>query len=248
MSHSRPPRSPANDDNPDAHGVTLDSRRSRRPGRSNVVSTRTESDSDAADAVIVPIRSFNDALSRLESVLNPAERRSLMRDLAAGVLAAARPLEVFVATDDDEVAAWTETQSAEVLRVRTSGLSASVAVAVDQLQSRGYTRVVVAHADLPRVHDLGGMVGPGLVIAPDRHYDGSNVMCVPTNADFCFSYGPGSFQRHVTEAERLELSVTVVDDPTLSWDLDSPEDLVALKNLDCDHQLEADVALPECSQ
>ena len=211
------------------------------------MSTRTESDSHATAAVVIPIRSFDDALSRLESVLNPTERRSLMRDLATGVLAAARPLEVFVATDDDEVAAWTRTQSAEVIRVRTSGLSASVAVAVDQLQPRGYRRLVVAHADLPRVHDLGGMVGPGLVIAPDRHRDGSNVMCVPTDVGFRFSYGPGSFQRHVAEAERLELTVKVVDDPTLAWDLDNPDDLAGLNDGNIQRN-DSDVARPEAMQ
>ena len=71
-------------------------------------------------------------------------------------------------------------------------------------------------------------MGPGLVIVPDRRRDGSNVMCVPTGCRFRFAYGPGSFARHVVEAERLQLAVTVVRDDALASDIDHPEDLLAL--------------------
>ena len=71
-------------------------------------------------------------------------------------------------------------------------------------------------------------MGPGLVIVPDRRRDGSNVLCVPTACGFRFAYGPGSFQRHVAEADRLGLAVTVVDDDALAADMDHPEDLLVL--------------------
>ena len=55
-------------------------------------------------------------------------------------------------------------------------------------------------------------------------------MCcgVPAAAGFRFSYGPGSFERHVAEAHRLALGVTVVEDDSLAADIDYPEDLLAL--------------------
>lgn len=198
-------------------------------------------------AVVVPVRSFDGALSRLAGVLDRPRRRDLMRELAGRVVAAARPHPVHVVTSDPEVAEWAGTVGAAAMRVGEPGpdpvrrlaataaveggepgLTASVTAAVERLAGIGVQRAVVAHADLPLVESLESSVGPGLTIAPDRHRDGSNVVCVPAAAGFRFAYGPGSFQRHLAEAGRLGLPVTVVDDPALAWDLDHPEDLAAL--------------------
>lgn len=200
----------------------------------------------ATTAVVVPVRSFDGALSRLAGVLDPDRRRDLMRELSGRVVAAARPHPVHVVTSDPEVAEWAGTVGAAAIRVGEPGpgpverlaggaaeggepgLTASVTAAVERLAAAGVQRAVVAHADLPLVESLEAAVGPGLTIAPDRHRDGSNVVCVPAAAGFRFAYGPGSFERHLAEAGRLGLPVTVVDDPALAWDLDHPEDLAAL--------------------
>lgn len=200
----------------------------------------------ATTAVVVPVRSFDGALSRLAGVLDRPRRRDLMRELAGRVVAAGRPHPVHVVTSDPEVAEWAGAVGAAAIRVGEPGpdpaerptataaeggeigLTASVTAAVQRLASAGVQRAVVAHADLPLVESLEAAVGPGLTIAPDRRRDGSNVVCVPAAAGFRFAYGPGSFKRHLAEAGRLGLPVTVVDDPALAWDLDHPEDLAAL--------------------
>ena len=74
--------------------------------------------------------------------------------------------------------------------------------------------------------DLSGFGSPSEVtLAPDRWRDGTNVAGVPTEVGFRFSYGPGSFARHLAEAARLGLHCTIVDDPRLSSDVDLPVDL-----------------------
>ncbi len=177
---------------------------------------------------MVPVRSFAGALSRLAGVLDSDRRCELMRAMAERVVAAASPHPVYVATDDDEVAAWAAGVGAAAMRVGRIGLSAAASTAVERLGAQGVERVAIVHADLPLARTLSRAIGPGLVIAPDRHRDGSNVVCVPTSAGFCFAYGPGSFRRHLAEAQRLGLEVTVVDDPTLASDIDHPDDLGAL--------------------
>ena len=179
-------------------------------------------------AVIVPIRSFVGALSRLTGILGETRCRDLMRLMASRVVAAADGLPVHVATDDAEVAAWAAGLGAAVVTAGRPGLTTAVSAAVDQLASAGVERVVVAHADLALARTLCPAVGPGLTIVPDRQRDGSNVLCVPAAAGFRFSYGPGSFGRHVAEARRLGLDVTVVEDDSLAADIDYPEDLLAL--------------------
>ena len=183
---------------------------------------------EPATAVVVPIRSFEGALSRLEPVLGRSGCRDLMRVMAGRVLAAAGSLPVHVATDDAEVAAWAADLGAGVVKVGRPGLNVAVSVAVDRLAAAGVERVVVAHADLALARTLRPAVGPGLVIVPDQRRDGSNVVCVPTGCGFRFAYGPGSFTRHLSEAERLQLAPTVVEDGALAADIDYPEDLLAL--------------------
>ena len=187
---------------------------------------------EPATAVVVPIRSFDGALSRLEAALGRAGCRELMRRMAGRVVEAADGMPVHVATDDAEVAAWASDLGAAVAPVGRPGLSTAVSMAVDRLAAAGVERAVVAHADLALARSLRPAVGPGLVIAPDRRRDGSNVLCVPTAAGFGFAYGPGSFGRHVAEAVRVGLDVTVVDDETLATDIDHPEDLLALAAAD----------------
>ena len=140
-------------------------------------------------AVIVPIRSFVGALSRLTGILGETRCRDLMRLMASRVVAAADGLPVHVATDDAEVADWALGLGAAVVRAGRPGLTTAVSAAVDQLASAGVERVVVAHADLARARTLRPAVGPGLTIVPDRQRDGSNVLCVPAAAGFRFSYG-----------------------------------------------------------
>lgn len=176
-------------------------------------------------ALLVPIRSFDDALSRLGHILDREQRRGLMRILAERVLAAAGPYPVYVVTADASAAGWAARNGATVLRLDCMGLSADVQAAVQHLASAGIARVVVAHADLPRVESFQAMIGPGFRIAPDRRRDGSNVICIPTDSGFCFAYGPGSFRRHLAEAERRGLAVSVVEDPALALDMDHPDDL-----------------------
>ncbi len=183
-------------------------------------------------AIIVPIRSFAGALSRLTGMLGEPRCRDLMRLMASRVVAAADGLPVHVATDDAEVADWALGLGAAVVRAGRPGLTIAVSAAVDQLASAGVERVVVAHADLALARTLRPAVGPGLTIVPDRQQDGSNVLCVPAAAGFRFSYGPGSFGRHVAEARRLGLDVTVVEDDSLAADIDHPEDLLALPTKD----------------
>ncbi|MGC8472170.1 MAG: hypothetical protein ACP5PM_07755, partial [Acidimicrobiales bacterium] len=73
---------------------------------------------------------------------------------------------------------------------------------------------------------LAGLVGfGGITLVPDRRDDGTNVIELPTDAGFRFSYGPGSFSRHRAESLRLGLDVRVLREPSLSYDVDWPSDL-----------------------
>ena len=181
--------------------------------------------------VLVPIRSFDEAKSRLADMLCADERRELVQTMATTVVTAAHDLPVHVVTDDPNVIEWCGSVGAVALTPGVSGLNHSIAAAFAEVR-RGLAstdaRVIIAHADLPLAHDLRVVDGRGVAVAPDRHRDGSNVMSIPASVDFEFAYGPGSFERHRLEAARHGLPFTVIDEPTLALDIDHPADLAEL--------------------
>lgn len=179
--------------------------------------------------VLVPVKAFSQAKMRLSSVLTPAERAALARKLAERVVSAARHLPVAVVCDDSEVAGWAQGLGAHVLREPGVGLNAAVAAALSQLASEGYGRIVVAHGDLPLATNLAWLAEEeGIVLVPDRHRDGTNVISLPATCGFQFRYGPGSFARHQEEAERTGVPWKVVYDDALAWDVDLPGDMSAI--------------------
>jgi 2-phospho-L-lactate guanylyltransferase len=177
-------------------------------------------------AALVPVKEFRQAKARLAGVLGPAEREALARSMADHVVAAARTLAVHVVCDDPDVAAWARAQGAEVLWRPGLGLNGAVTSGVESLAHRGFTRIVVAHSDLPLALELAWLAHlPGITLVPDRRDDGTNVVCLPAGVRFRFAYGPGSFRRHAAEARRLREPLRVVREPRLGWDVDVPDDL-----------------------
>lgn len=179
-------------------------------------------------AALVPVKHFATGKSRLDGALDDDARAALAERLARGVVKAAAPIPVFVACEDDRVAAWAETQGAAVLRSEEVGLNRVIRHGVAKLAALGFERVLVAHADLADPRNLPALARwDGVVLVPDRSLDGTNVVIVPTNAGFRFSYGVGSFARHLSEAERVAAPLHVIEDAGLALDLDEPADLAA---------------------
>jgi 2-phospho-L-lactate guanylyltransferase len=180
--------------------------------------------------VVIPVKAFGRAKHRLAAALDPTERAELARSMATRVVHAAAPLAVTVVCDDDEVADWARSVGAEVGWTPGLDLSQAVTDTISQLAAQGVERVVVAHGDLPFASDLDllAWVDPDVVIlVPDRHGRGSNVVSVPAAAGFRFSYGPDSLARHTAEVERLGLVLRIVHSEKLGWDVDEPADLDA---------------------
>ena len=177
--------------------------------------------------MLIPVKAFHQAKLRLHPALDPAERETLARSMAERVLAAARPWPVAVACDDIAVAEWARARGALVVWEPGRGLNGAVEAGVDHLRDCGVRQVTVAHADLPWALDLGTVgVTPGITLVPDRFRNGTNVVAVPADCGFRFSYGPGSFSRHLVEASRVGIPARVLDRPDLAYDVDEPQDVV----------------------
>jgi 2-phospho-L-lactate/phosphoenolpyruvate guanylyltransferase len=199
-----------------------------RPAVNGIASAYRAYDARVERVVLIPVKAFAEAKVRLSGHLSTGTRRALARSSASRVVASSAPLPVFVVCDDDEVAAWTRGVGAEVIWTPGVGLNAAVRDGVATLFDKGADDVVIAHSDLalpqalPTVHS-----GGGCTLVPDHRRDGTNVLAVHRSArSFQFSYGVGSFRRHLANACHIGAPVHVVVHAELSLDIDTVDDLV----------------------
>ena len=177
-------------------------------------------------AVLVPVKAFAEAKRRLGPALSDGDRQELVRAMAERVLEAAAPLPVAVVCDDTTVADWARQHGALVVWEPGRGLNGAVEAGIERLGSMGVEEVTVAHGDLPLAQGLGSLAPfAGVTLVPDRRDDGTNVIRLPSGCGFQFSYGPGSFNRHLAEADRLGLATEILRVPALAFDVDLPSDL-----------------------
>lgn len=190
---------------------------------------------------LVPLKSREQAKSRLAPLLNPEQRKSLFFQLAErviGTLHASRGIDaVAVVTASPEVAAFARALDAiPILQSTDVGMSAAVNFALTELRDRQLDRVLIVPADLPLITPtavervlLAGGSGPGMVLVPDRHRVGTNALlcCPPGILEPCF--GGHSFERHRIAAEAAAIEVQVLDIEELALDLDCPQDVEYLR-------------------
>ena len=176
----------------------------------------------------VPIKPFGVAKARLSPVLGPTARSRLGRAVAArtAAMSAEAGAEVVVVTSDDGVAAWAKEHDLLIIREDPGfggGLDGAASTAVRHAAQLGM-RWVIVPADLPvaTAMDLQAVfsaAATGQVIVPS--YDGGTNLIGGSGDTFRFSYGIGSFHRHLAAMP----DAAVISSPRLALDLDTPEDL-----------------------
>ena len=172
--------------------------------------------------------------ARLAAVLSETERAALARSMAERVVSAAGTHPVVIVSSAAEVVAWAHDHDCDVIADPGTLDAAATAGRVWAVE-RGLARYAVVHADLPFARSLDVVVtdgdAPVAVIVPDHRDDGTPVLSLPTSVPFTFAYGPDSAARHADEARRRSLSVRILRDPALAFDVDIAADLEALDAL-----------------
>jgi 2-phospho-L-lactate guanylyltransferase len=174
--------------------------------------------------VLVPLKNFSDAKSRLREVLSERDVESLTQALARAVLEAVRPYETLVVCDDADVADFAIFCGAGVFRATQRSLNGAVSEAYATLEQ--YDQAIIVHADLRAPQGLGRyQPGTGITIVSDHHGSGTNVLSLPTGVDFRFSYGENSAALHQREASRLGIACSLTTNSPWRFDVDEPNDL-----------------------
>lgn len=133
-----------------------------------------------------------------------------------------------IVSSDPEVTAWGTANAVRVVAEPLEGGLDAAALAGVAAVSGSW---MVVHADLPALATADVVVAAqladrGAVIAPSR--DGGTSLIGSNEDPIPFSYGPGSFRRHLS-ASRGE--TTILLRRGLALDLDRPWDLAALHRL-----------------
>lgn len=174
--------------------------------------------------VIVPLRDFSLAKVRLRD-RGVDDVTEIARSLAQGVIGASRPLPTYVVTESDDVERFARELGVEVLRSSEHSLNGATNFAYATL-SGDFDQLMIVHGDLKYPEGLATFrPARGVTIVTDDLEEGTNVLVVPSGHDFHFHYGPGSAARHVDEAHRLTLPVTLVTKSPWRFDVDEPSDL-----------------------
>jgi 2-phospho-L-lactate guanylyltransferase len=172
------------------------------------------------------------AKTRLAGTLNPHSRAELATAMLADVLAAALLVPVarrVVVTESAVVREIARTAGADSLDVPASGTNDAAAAALRAAVEAGAARALLLAADLPLLTaaDLELLLREegSIVIAPDRHWRGTNALQLSPPQAIAPAFGADSFNAHRAIAERARLQMRIVTSRGLSTDVDGPDDL-----------------------
>jgi 2-phospho-L-lactate guanylyltransferase len=189
--------------------------------------------------VLLPVKPFHLAKSRLADTLSPAAREALVRDGLRHTLDVLREVQqvghTLVISADPLVWEIALSYGVDILEeVDVPGLNESLALGLRSLQQHGAEAVMILPVDLPRLNaqnlqgKINKLVSPGMVIVPDRHGDGTNLLLFAPPDLVPTAFGAGSFERHCALAQAAGVAPLILRCPDLGLDIDSPEDLALL--------------------
>ncbi|WP_037412061.1 2-phospho-L-lactate guanylyltransferase [Candidatus Solirubrobacter pratensis] len=184
-------------------------------------------------AAVLPVKSFGIAKSRLGSAF--PHRPTLAEAMVGDVLAALGQVpgldDVIVVTAEPAAARAADAAGAHVVHdPEEAGQSAAASRGIDAAVERGAGRALLVPGDCPALNPAEVMQllarTAAVVIVPDRHGTGTNALLLTPPSAIAPAFGTGSFARHSALAGgRAE----VCEVPSLRLDVDTPDDLQALR-------------------
>lgn len=199
---------------------------------------------------LVPVRSLTGSKSRLGEPLDAEERAdlvlALLRRTVREAQAATTVAEVLVVSMDGDLLEEARTLGAASLLQETDGLNEGLE---DARRVAGAAAVLVLPVDLPGISASAidalaeaaetarraSPTKPVVVLVPDRHGTGTNALLVAPSPAIPFRFGEGSRAAHAAAARAAGASYVEVDG-ALSFDLDTPEDLLEADRRGFDHE------------
>ncbi len=189
--------------------------------------------------VIIPVKPLARAKSRLAPVLSPEQRSQLAELLMRHAIRVVKPIKevagVLVISRDTKALSIARDMGAHTVQESgTPELNHALMRATQVVRGFRGDAVLILPADLPLIspEDVIGMIELGhednsIVIATDSREDGTNAMLTRPPGLIPYSYGVGSYQRHMMAAREVGAVVRRFHSERLMLDIDVPTDLEA---------------------
>lgn len=191
---------------------------------------------------IVPVKRFENAKTRLSSMLDTEDRirlSSLMLEDTLQILSVAPPLtQVIIVSADkraDEIA--TKHGAKFLPEEKENGVNSAVALADGYCMEKeaADASMVIPH-DLPlldtivisKACELAEKESTCIVICPSVRYDGTNMLLRKPPSVIGTFYETDSYNMHVRTAIKLGIPVKPLLSKSLMYDIDTPEDALHL--------------------
>lgn len=191
---------------------------------------------------VLPVKSFARAKQRIAEAALGEDRPALAEAMVEDVLGALGRVgglaAVIVVTGEPRARVLAEAIGAQVVHdEQEAGQSAAAELGLEAAVAGGAHRVLLVPGDCPalvpaeveRLLRDGERNAPGVVVVPDRHGSGTNGLLLWPPDAVAPTFGPGSFARHAATAHAAGASVRIAQVPSLGLDVDTPDDLRALR-------------------
>src|SRR5579863_733601 len=201
----------------------------------------------AMRVLLLPIKDLRNAKQRLAATLAPDERFALAQAMLVDTIRAVggvrRADKIFVVTNYEPAMEIAAKNGWELLREEQQiSESASVDFASRLCAERGVTALLRLPLDLPLVQasDIDELLAtecaaPAVVMVPSRDGTGTNAILRTPPTLFPSHFGPNSFAKHRSEAERAGAKIIVRRNERLEMDVDDEADLRVLLRYDLTH-------------
>jgi len=192
---------------------------------------------------IVPVKPLTRGKSRLSKVLSQDERNNLNRRLLVHTLDTLTNIPeienvLVISRDQFALTIARDLGARTVLESSSSELNIALARATVVAKNYATRGILIVPVDLPLLteNDIRIMMKlakdpPVVVIAPDRHHEGTNALLVCPAGLIDYDFGNGSFERHCERAKEAGARLEICELPSLALDMDEPEDLELLKEV-----------------
>jgi len=193
--------------------------------------------------VVIPVKPLRRSKSKLTNVLSEEDRTILNFQMYENTLKVLSeidiPHQVLVVSKDSSVLSVARSFNAKTLQEDgESGLNLALGKSIQVIKAYSAQKVLILPADLPFINkeDLEGVMeyeanGPFMLISPDRKMSGTNLLYISPPDLIEFSFGLGSFERHVRQAQLKNATIEVRKFSGSDLDIDSPEDLELYQKL-----------------
>ncbi|MCZ2127135.1 MAG: 2-phospho-L-lactate guanylyltransferase [Anaerolineales bacterium] len=195
---------------------------------------------------IVPVKPLRRGKSRLAGTLTEDERAALNQKMLEHTVRTLVEMDevdkVMVVSRDPQALSIARSCGANTIQEDGQPhLNNALAQASIIAKTRASRGVLILPIDLPFVSaaDVRTLIDsaakpPVVVIAPDRHKKGTNAMLIVPAGQIEYDFGENSFERHCERAIQSGARVEVVELPSLGLDLDNPEDLELVRQMEAE--------------